>query len=394
MTDPVKFTFKKKSEKPILRGSIPEDETEYITNTSSITQKPTKKAKLSIPHQGNLWQPGGNVDKLTKEAITQILNPSDSVEKDSLKAIESSKTVSSLKFPGIVPQKEASAEDYDDVPVTAFGEALMRGMGWEKGGGVGRKRQIVEPIDFDSKKKTLGVTVYEEESAEANRLFHEFRLGDYIEIVGGQDKGTHAKILSLSLETSRCIVRLPSEEVIDLALINISKGSHDQYLRQRDLHNDNDVDVFNDPLQPSKRLKTEKKQCSSKTSAFISKVSSLVEPWLHQDLKVRIVCQKYLGGIYYCKKVDVVDIIDSEFCICRDEYGKLLDKVPQSILETVIPKEKGALVLLLSGQYRFQIAELEEKNSKSESIICITSIDKDVITVPFGEVCQYIGDLI
>lgn len=391
MNDPVKFTFKKRSEKPILLESIPDDDTEYINNTSVITKKTNKTNKrknLMIPHKGNLWKPGNSMDNLTKEAIVQLMNTSGNISENSPKAIGSSEKTSSLKFPGIVPQIESSVKDYKDVPVTSFGEALMRGMGWEKGKGIGRKRKFVEPIDFEGKKRTLGVTIHEEELAEANRIFHEFKLGDYIEVVGGQDKGKHAKILSLSLETARCIVRLPSEEVVDLALINITSGSREQYMKQRDLDQSN-VDIFENPLGHSRPSRSD--TSSVKTSALNGLGN---EPWLHQDLRVRIVCQNFLDGKYYCKKVDVLDIVDSAFCVCRDMHGKLLEKVPKSILETVIPKEKGSLVMLLSGRYRLQVAELEEKDPKTESAICITLIDKDVISVSFDQVCQYVGNYV
>lgn len=396
MAQSLKFTFKKREEKPklIRTGKKDEEETEYISSTAAITSShKKKKEKLVIRGSGNLWKPGtAQVDDITKEAINQILSDPNSVSTEDTKQIDVSNNTSSLKFPGVVPQEESTLDDYNDVPISDFGEALMRGMGWEKGKGVGRNRKIVEPIDFDKQKRTLGVTIHEEEAAEAEKIFHEFKLGEYIEIAAGQDKGKHAKILSLSLETSRCIVRLPSEEIIDLAIINIKKGSRQEYLKQRDDCQETVQDVFVAP--PAKRVKQEKSSAGKVSQNGLSKSTNSGHAWLHRDLKVRVVSKEFSGGKYYCKKLDIVDIVDPWTCVCRTEGGRLLENVPQSILETVVPKKKGSLLMLLSKDNRFEIAELEEKDSKSSSVVCVTLIEKDVVTASYDDVCQYIGDAV
>ena len=400
MSETLKFTFKRKQQKQQLINQPdkePED-TEFINDTNLLIEKPRKRKKtiLVIPNQGNAWKPGKgiNLDDLTNKAISEILTDPSSLKPDeSTKKIKSAADVSSsLKFPGVVPQKESSIEDYEEVPISDFGAALMRGMGWEKGKGVGRNRKIVEPVNFETKKRTLGVTIHEEESAEAEKIMMEFNLGDYIEIAGGQQKGKHAKILSLSLETGRCIVRLPNDEVIDLAGMNMLRGSREEYLKLRDQEQDNLPDVFTvGKKSKSKKIKDEPIETNGGPEVP-TKPHSSSRPWLHRDLMVRIVCQKYAAGKYYCKKVTVVDIIDPYNCTCRDDRGKLLEEVPQSILETVIPKKKGSAIMLLSKTHRFVLAELEEKDSKAGTIICVTMIEKDVVQAPFSEACLYIGN--
>ena len=39
----------------------------------------------------------------------------------------------------------AALDAYEAMPVSMFGEALMRGMGWEEGKGVGRNNNTVAP---------------------------------------------------------------------------------------------------------------------------------------------------------------------------------------------------------------------------------------------------------
>eukprot|EP00116_Pleurobrachia_bachei_P000087 sb/3460349/ len=396
MSEPVKFSFKRKSEQPRNLNIVPEekDDAQYITNTQEITEvRPKKRKQRVIPHKKNLWQPGvGVVDDLTAQAIQELQSDPNSIKEESNREIamsESENNKSSLKFPGVTPQIESTLEEYDDVPVTDFGAALLRGMGWEKGKGVGRSRKVCDVIDFTVKKRTLGVTIHEEENAEAQKMMAEFRLGDYIEIMSGPEKGKSGKILSLSLETSRCIVRLPSEEMADLAVLCIGKGNKEEYLRQRDSYVDDAPDVFAVP-KPSTKKEPKREPKSNGESTNNSSVGKK-KAWLHRDLKVRVVSQEFRKGKYYCKKVDIVDIVDPTTCTCRSESGKLLENVPQDILETVIPRNPGSLVMLLDKEHRWQVAELADKDSKKECIVAVTLIEKEAVTVSFSEACQYVG---
>ena len=388
----VKFSIKKQEKQKVIPTKVKEENEDYIQSTDEIVSRPCKRKKLVIPSVGNLWQPAKtNCDNETKEAIEELLkNPENqkNLTGPKISSSQNEEKGSALQFPGVEPKKESTIEDYANVPISEFGKALMRGLGWEEGKGVGRSRKIVKPVDFTNQKRTLGVTIYEKEAAEAERLAQEFKLGDYVEVIGGAERGKHSKILSISVETSRAIVRLPSDEMIDVALIGMKSGSREEFLRQRDIEQETDSDLF---------LKSkESKNAKSYESVGVKQSAKVLNtsPWLHQDLKVRIVSEKFLKGKYYCKKVNIVDIIDPFTCICQTDSGKLLENVPQNILETVVPKLKGNLIMLLNKANRFEVAELEERDSKRNTIICVTLLEKQVVTASFDEVCQYVGDVI
>jgi G-patch domain len=38
---------------------------------------------------------------------------------------------------------QATADDYDKVPIEQFGMALLRGMGWKDGDGIGKNKRYV-----------------------------------------------------------------------------------------------------------------------------------------------------------------------------------------------------------------------------------------------------------
>lgn len=44
--------------------------------------------------------------------------------------------------------EEASLDAYDSLPVEEFGAALLRGMGWTEGKGIGRGKEVVKPVEY------------------------------------------------------------------------------------------------------------------------------------------------------------------------------------------------------------------------------------------------------
>jgi len=393
MTGQVKFGFSKTIEKKVVKEDAPD--IDFISNSEDIKEakpvKSSKKKALVIKGSKNAWCPSeimAGMDDLTKEAINFLLtNPE---EQTLAKTIGNGEDEirSSLQFPGVEPQAESTLDDYDDVPVTDFGAALMRGMGWEEGKGVGRNRQVVKPLDFDTRKRTLGVTVLEEENAAADLIMHDYNLGDYVCLTTGKNKDKTGKVLSIALETARCVVRLPSEELVDCAVITIKKSTREEFFKQRDQLNEV-TELMGEIMEKKPKIKRDPDAKPTESRKRVKQSA-----WLHRDLKVRVVSEDFKKGKYYCKKVDIVDIVDPFTCTCKSESGRLLYEVPQTILETVVPKKVGSLVMVLSDENKYEVAELAEKNAKAGEVICITLEEKDVLTLKFDQVCEYVGDAI
>lgn len=51
----------------------------------------------------------------------------------------------------------SSVEAYEAMPIEEFGMAMLRGMGWKEGMGVGRNRQVVEAIEYLKRPERLGL---------------------------------------------------------------------------------------------------------------------------------------------------------------------------------------------------------------------------------------------
>ncbi|KAL5217601.1 hypothetical protein ABZP36_018285 [Zizania latifolia] len=113
--------------------------------------------------------------------------------------------------------------------------------------------------------------------------------------------------------------------------------------------------------------------------------------WLHSDIRVRVVSER-LSKRLYLKKGRVLDVVGPSACdIIMDDWSELVQEVEQDMLETVLPRTNG-LVLLLDGEHKGICGCLVEKNSKEETGLVELADTKDIICVKYDQIAEYIGD--
>ena len=112
-------------------------------------------------------------------------------------------------------------------------------------------------------------------------------------------------------------------------------------------------------------------------------------------LRVRYIDKHYKGGKYYNTKVVVEDVAAEDSCTVRTENGRIIDDVSPKQLETLIPKNIGGVVMILSGSRKGQVAELVAKDKRSCVAAVQTLPDKDeVLKLDFDDVCEYTGEVL
>ena len=117
--------------------------------------------------------------------------------------------------------------------------------------------------------------------------------------------------------------------------------------------------------------------------------------WLRPQIKVRIIDKYYKSGRYYKTKAVVEDVIDPYTCVCRtidNEKSKILENIPSSYLETVIPSENG-IVMVLLGEYKGQLGEilLRDKHKARANIQLLN--EKEIVRLDFDQLCEFMGDV-
>ncbi|RWS08036.1 G patch domain and KOW motifs-containing protein-like protein [Dinothrombium tinctorium] len=109
--------------------------------------------------------------------------------------------------------EEPTLADYDKVPVEEFGLAMLRGMGWKPGSGVGKNNQIAKPIEVKIRPKGLGLGAEIpswKQSKENDKQQEEeliLKLNAFVQIEIGEYSGTYGQIEALDDELSRATIK-------------------------------------------------------------------------------------------------------------------------------------------------------------------------------------------
>ena len=116
----------------------------------------------------------------------------------------------------------------------------------------------------------------------------------------------------------------------------------------------------------------------------------LRQAWLLPSLRVRCISPAFKAGKYYKRKMDVIDVISHRLCFCRADDGALLDSVPVSALETAIPRQEPAYVMVVAGENKGQVCEVIGHDRQRSRATVQTLTDRQVHQVSYDYICQYI----
>ena len=248
---------------------------------------------------------------------------------------------------------ESSLEEYEQMPVEAFGEALLRGMGWKEGRGIGRNakgevqaKELVRrpdrlglganPVPVATKEKKYIkpgekresenlVYVDENGSLKSSRPI-DGKLqklkslgvvpGKQMYVESGRHSGFECQVISLQKNAEgaeQAVIRLlPSMETVVVKC---------KYLTEK--------------KPPSH---SEKGQKRSKSDAQASTKKQKVErPWLRANIRVKIIDKEAENGRLYLKKGTIVDVKSPTVCDVYVEDFQELFLVRSRLIYNRIP---------------------------------------------------------
>merc|ERR1712233_213645 len=109
---------------------------------------------------------------------------------------------------------EASTrEDYESVPIEQYGMAMLRGMGWKPGDGIGGyKKQVVPIFDPQSRPKGLGLGATRPKADQTVVKEGEEKLtlkrGAFVLVEGGAKRGLYGEVEGLDEENGRVLLKM------------------------------------------------------------------------------------------------------------------------------------------------------------------------------------------
>ena len=344
---------------------------------------------------------------------------------------------------------EASLDDYANTPIEEFGAALLRGMGWEEGKAVGRRniRGIVpQAIEFVPRPSGLGLGanpapappkkekkyIKPGESRQVkpdlvcldangniqnvrgldDKLVSRSSLGPKpgksMRIVDGRHSGLSCVVLALEPHiegrSDRATVRLlPSETTTSVRCKELAeqgtqqsnehqKASKDSRHHKKRSQAQSDSDL-SETHQISDSIKKRRLDPIEEEDEPEPASNSSEKPWLVHHIMVKVVDKHLQGGKLYLKKAEVIEVLQPKLCtLYSRDTRKYYSNVRQDQLETVVPQNEDARVLVVQGQFKGQRARLLQRRKDAQLAVVQFVSDFEVHKLPFDDVSEFVGD--
>jgi G patch domain/KOW motif-containing protein len=273
--------------------------------------------------------------------------------------------------------EDRGLQEFDDVAVEGFGEALLAGYGWYKGRGIGKNaKEDVEVVQYNKRtdKHGLGFVTSTDDHHKAKRSW--VSVGKEARVVAGRDVGLKGRIVKV----------LESKENVNVVVLELSKSQEKVQVSVEqiaELGSKEEEKCLNKLLKDSKRKREETTTSTSSSSS---------RAWLKSHIRVKIISKEFKGGRLYLKKGEVVDVVGPKMCdVSMDESRELIQGVSQDFLETVLPR-RGGPVLVLNGKHQGVFGNLVNKDLDQETAVVQDANTHDLLNVRLHQIAEYIGD--
>ena len=303
--------------------------------------------------------------------------------------------------------ESSNLEEYDKIPINGFGMAMLRGMGFKKDEGIGRTfKQTIKPTEVNLRPRGLGLGATpmggsrdpsrNNEDDEPEKA--EPKAGNLVQVLRGPHKGTVGKMVGYDGDSTRILVQCDeSESVVSVPLNSASVITEEEKLKRNKSNGVREVTDQNsaksETISEANYVSKKKKSDDLATSkTFIKKVQEV--PWLLPDIKVRVIDKKLNRGRHYKEKVRIVDVITPFTCDCRTDDNVLLENLPQSSLETVVPKMKASndrppFVKIVRGRKKGMTAEVLSMDKEKCLIeVLIIDMEEEPMRLTFDDVSE------
>ncbi|XP_006899346.1 PREDICTED: G patch domain and KOW motifs-containing protein-like [Elephantulus edwardii] len=308
--------------------------------------------------------------------------------------------------------------DYETVPVEAYGLAMLRGMGWKPGQGIGRTfNQVVKPRVSALRPKGLGLGANLTE-AQALACTAPHRVpkpdeeqeklkegepqglvpGRAVVVRSGPHRGIYGKVEGLDPDNARAMVRLAvGNQVVTISeycLLPVSQQEFDKNLhlsqvRKTSSEQQNGTASSLKALQERKRKRPPDQQDGFTVKS--AKASPKKQHWLRRDLRVRFVDKLHKGGQYYNTKMIIEDVLSPDTCVCRTDENQILEDLREDMLETLIPKVRGERVMVVLGPQAGRVGQLIDWDTERNRALVRLQRENQLVELHYDAVCQYMG---
>lgn len=335
---------------------------------------------------------------------------------------------------------EADDDAYDRVPISEFGAALLRGMGWNGGEessskappppamrphrlGLGATPKILVPNAIPGKMRTADQVKRDEKLLAQQAGFDKQRQERM-----AQDKQMTLQIKSLVYCQDRRakVIQLNGVPGLNRVLVQFEHSTSTTSVKKGELSliprsdldkrpfHENDLEVSgteqlertlpvpdrNKQVPETVRSKNDVTGSRKRRHEASENENRLKETrrqhddrrWVIPNIRVRVITKK-LGSDYYKEKGIVVDVTHfGGVATLQMPNGRVLDKVPERYIETALPKV-GGNAIVLSGKSKFAKGTLLERDSKSGKGVIQVFDDMSILKLSLDDLAEWVGPL-
>jgi G patch domain/KOW motif-containing protein len=321
---------------------------------------------------------------------------------------------SQVLAPSADPAGDDEDPDYEKIPLHEFGAAFLRGYGWKQDEGIGKTNRRVVPLQVTkARPKGLGLgaeqalKLDEKKAQGTDDEPTEILPGSFVKIVSGAHKDRYGHVKSMDVDNSSCYVKLAIGaaepiRVSQFILVRVSKKEYDKHgkvLNQKEYEEvRRKIETaarLEEDIKPDKsRIKREKyddnaQKWDDRRHDAGSPREKRPRMWVMPNLRVRFVDEKYKRGEYFKKKMVVVEAADRDNCELRDDSGRMHYNIKQKWLETVIPREKDARVMIVDGKHRGLVGAIAERDDRKYYLWVRLIHTDEIVKISFDEACEW-----
>lgn len=158
-------------------------------NDVSNIQEAVSNIQIKIANQ--------NENTLDEQAAKEII--------EDLKSTEEKDKPNDLTLPLVKEQnlngaEESVLEDYENVPIESFGTAMLRGMGWKSGEGIGKNPKLVTTVVHEVRPAGMGLgadkIALQRQGGKVKKEEEEIKIekGSFVKIIAGKRSNTYGQI--------------------------------------------------------------------------------------------------------------------------------------------------------------------------------------------------------
>ncbi|XP_012140515.1 G-patch domain and KOW motifs-containing protein [Megachile rotundata] len=216
---------------------------------------------------------GDKAVTLEEQAAKEIINDLESKEKEQ-QSQTCTLTLPLTEDPSLRGREQSTLEDYERIPVDAFGLAMLRGMGWQPGKGIGKNEKVVSAVVPELRPKGMGLgadkVTLQKKTTDSKKTEEELKIekGTFVKIIAGKQSNNYGQIEGFDDDAGRLIIKLAlGGNIISVNEFMVQPVTKSEYSKNSKVLNAKKYEEYKDKASTELKRKTDRMKRSASVSS-------------------------------------------------------------------------------------------------------------------------------